>query len=154
MKRRTVLSLIAVGVLVGTGGVGLLGLQTSAQAAEITVYKDPNCGCCGQWVDHVEAAGFAVTVHDTRDLGRIKAELGVPEDLHSCHTATVDGYIVEGHVPAADIKRLLADRPEAHGIAVPGMPIGSPGMEQESRREPYRVILFQINGNRSVFARH
>lgn len=154
MKRRTVLSLIAVGVLVATGGIAFFGLQISARAAEMTIYKDPNCGCCGQWVNHVKAAGFAVTVRDIPDLGRVKEELGVPEDLHSCHTATVDGYIVEGHVPAADIKRLLTERPEARGIAVPGMPIGSPGMEQGSRREPYRVILFETNGNRTIFARH
>ncbi|WP_422023211.1 DUF411 domain-containing protein [Pyruvatibacter mobilis] len=154
MKRRTVLALITAGVLVVTGGVAFLGFQPSARAAEITVYKDPNCGCCGQWVNHVKAAGFAVTVKNTPELGRIKTELGVPADLHSCHTATVDGYVIEGHVPAADIRRLLVERPDARGIAVPGMPIGSPGMEQGSRREPYRVILFENNGNRSTFARH
>ncbi|MFW6027238.1 MAG: DUF411 domain-containing protein [bacterium] len=151
--RRMVLSLIAVGVLAVTGGVAF-GFETSARAAEMTVYKDPNCGCCDRWVDHVKAAGFAVTVHDTADLGRIKAKFEVPEDLYSCHTATVDGYLIEGHVPASDIKRLLSERPEAQGIAVPGMPIGSPGMEQGSRRETYDVILFGTDGERSVFARH
>lgn len=154
VMRRMVLALIAVGVLAVTGGVASFGLQTSAQAAEITVYKDPNCGCCGKWVDHLKAAGFTVTVHDTADLGRIKAKHEVPEDLYSCHTAIIDGYVIEGHVPAADIKRLLSERPDAQGIAVPGMPIGSPGMEQGSRREPYDVILFGKGGERSVFARH
>lgn len=154
MKRRTILSLIAAGALVVTGGVALLGFQPRAQAAEVMVYKDPNCGCCGQWASHVKAAGFSVKVHDTQDLGRIKAELGVPADLYSCHTATVDGYVIEGHVPAADIKRLLAQRPDARGIAVPDMPIGSPGMEHGSRREPYNVILFKPDGEQFIFARH
>lgn len=148
------MALITAGVLVVMGGVAFLGFQPRARAAEITVYKDPNCSCCGQWVNHVEAAGFAVKVHDTPDLGRIKAKLGVHADLHSCHTATVDGYVIEGHVTAADIKHLLVERPDARGIAVPGMPIGSQGMEQGSRREPYHVILFEADGNRSTFARH
>lgn len=154
VMRQMVLPLVAVVILAVTGGVAYFGLETSTRAAEMTVYKDPNCGCCSQWVAHVKAAGFAVTVHNTADLGRIKAKLDVPEDLYSCHTATIGGYVIEGHVPASDITRLLSERPKAQGIAVPGMPIGSPGMEQGSMREPYEVILFRADGERSVFARH
>jgi len=154
MKRRTVLSMMAAGVLAAASGAAFPRMQAGAAAAEITVYKDANCGCCSRWISHLRDAGFMVTAHDAIDLGRIKAALGVPEDLHSCHTATVDGYVVEGHVPAADIKRLLSERPEGRGVAVPGMPIGSPGMEQGAMREPYDVLLFETDGDRSVFASH
>ena len=152
MNRRMALSLL-VAVAAGVP-IALIRLPAAAAAEEITVYKDPNCGCCGQWVEHVTAAGFMVTVHDTADLGRIKTEFGVPEALQACHTAMVSGYVVEGHVPAAEIKRLLAERPKARGLAVPGMPMGSPGMEQGSDREPYDVVLFQQDGTSTIFARH
>lgn len=154
MKRRIVLSLISSSALAVAGSIILFGPRSSAKVFDITVYRDPNCGCCGNWANHVKAAGFVVAMRDIPHLLRIKTEFGVPKDLHSCHTAMVDGYVVEGHVPAAAIKRLLSERPEAHGIAVPGMPIGSPGMEQGSMREPYDVILFGPNGERSIFARH
>lgn len=154
MRRRTLLSLIAASALVVSGGAVLIDIRSKTRADEITVYKDPNCGCCGEWIKHVLAAGFAVRVHDTPNPGDIKSELGVPADLQSCHTATVNGYVIEGHVPAADIERLLSERPDALGIAVPDMPIGSPGMEQGSRRDPYRVILFRADGERSIFSSH
>ena len=128
-------------------------LPATAGDVEVQVYKTPWCGCCTAWVDHLRANGFAVTVEDREDLGPTKAALGVPGDLASCHTATVEGYVIEGHVPASDIERLLAARPAATGLAVPGMPIGSPGMEMGDRRDPYAVILFGPEG-RETFSRH
>lgn len=120
----------------------------------VVVYKTATCNCCSKWVDHLEQAGFKVTVHNETDLDRTKRQLGVPDSLASCHTAVVKGYVVEGHVPADDIKRLLAERPKAKGIAVPGMPIGSPGMEMGERKDAYDVVLFDgVNPNR-VFAHH
>jgi hypothetical protein len=155
MKRRTVFTLIAAGAVALAGGVSLLASWPSrAEVAEVTVYKDPYCGCCNKWVEHLKAAGFAVTAHDAEDMSRIKTEAGVPAALESCHTAKVGGYVIEGHVPADDIKRLLAERPDAVGLAVPGMPIGSPGMEQGDTREPYDVILFRKDGTTTVFASH
>lgn len=154
MKRRTIVSLLGLGTLGVAAGWASGGPRAGAQAAEMTVYKNPSCGCCGAWVEHVEAAGFTAVVRDVADVDRLKAELGVPEDLYSCHTAVIDGYVVEGHVPAVDVRRLLVERPAARGLAVPGMPIGSPGMEQGATREPYAVILFGTSGEPSVFARH
>jgi hypothetical protein len=119
----------------------------------MTVYKSPSCGCCGDWVKHVQADGFRVDVKDVGDVTPIKQRFGVPEALGSCHTATVGGYVVEGHVPASDIKRLLREKPSAVGLAVSGMPIGSPGMEQ-GKPEPYSTLLFDERGRTAVFARH
>lgn len=107
------------------------------------VHKDPNCGCCAGWVTHVRAAGFTVKVEETADMDAVKARLGVPDALASCHTAEIGGYLIEGHVPVAEIARLLAERPRAVGLAVPDMPVGSPGMEVPGRRpDTYRVVLF------------
>jgi hypothetical protein len=120
----------------------------------VTVYKSPTCGCCSLWVDHLEANGFQVETVDVQDTGAIKRQYGIPDSLASCHTAVVGGYVVEGHVPAADVHRLLRERPEAGGLAVPGMPIGSPGMESaDGLTEPYAVLLVS-DGGTSVFARH
>jgi hypothetical protein len=117
------------------------------------VHKDPNCGCCAGWAKHVRAAGFEIKVIESRDLAPLKARLGVLEHLTSCHTAQIDGYVVEGHVPAAAIKRLLAERPNATGLAVPGMPVGSPGMEVDGvATELYEVILFTPSGEK-IYAR-
>lgn len=125
-----------------------------AQAAEMTVYKSPYCGCCKDWIKHVEAAGYAVKVLDKEDMDGIKEILKVPEPAQSCHTAVVGDYIIEGHVPAADIDRLLRERPEARGLAVPGMPAGSPGMEvPDTPADPYTVFLFDDDGA-SVYARY
>ncbi len=124
-----------------------------AQAADLTVYRSPTCGCCEHWVDHLRTNGFTVDVKDAEDLDAVKRRFSVPAPLQSCHTAIVDGYAVEGHVPASDIRRLLAERPRATGLAVPGMPIGSPGMEQGGQREPYSTILFGPSGQ-SIYARH
>lgn len=121
---------------------------------KMTLTRDPNCGCCGGWVTHAQAAGFQVEVIEAADLAPLKARLGVPEALMSCHTAEIGGYVVEGHVPAAAIKRLLAERPQAKGIAVAGMPVGSPGMEIPGRPpETYEVLLFAV-GEQRVFARY
>lgn len=126
--------------------------DAQAPVRAMTVYKDPNCGCCEQWVAHVKAAGFAVTVRDTADMQTVKSSFGVPDALGSCHTARVGTYTIEGHVPADLIKKLLAEKPVARGLAVPGMPIGSPGMEQGNQKDPYNVLLFDKAGRTQVYA--
>lgn len=131
------------------------GADHQATAANrITVFKDPNCGCCKSWVDHLRKHGFEVTVRDTTDMSGAKRTGRVPEALQSCHTAFVNGYVVEGHVPAADIQRLLKEKPKVAGIAVPGMPAGSPGMEMGNRVDKYDVVAFNRDGSRRVFAHH
>lgn len=125
----------------------------AATRPEVEVWKAPTCGCCKDWVTHLEANGFSVKVFDTGNTA-MRARLGIPERLGSCHTARVGGYAIEGHVPAQDIHRLLAQRPKAIGLAVPGMPIGSPGMDGPAygnRRDPYDVLLVQANAAPSVF---
>jgi hypothetical protein len=136
-------------------GLAVLACGTVVHAAEpeITVYKTPTCGCCTKWVDHLQENGLEVNSVDVRDLNRVKAMAGVSPELASCHTAMVDGYVIEGHVPADDIKRLLTERPEVRGLAVPGMPHGSPGMET-GRRDSYQVLTFDAHGNTRVFARY
>jgi hypothetical protein len=125
-----------------------------AAQSKISVTKDPNCGCCTAWARHLEENGFAVTLVDNPQINRVKAKLGVPSALASCHTAETEGYVIEGHVPADAIHRLLRDRPKLTGLAVPGMPIGSPGMEVEGTPpETYSVIAFGPGGQ-SVFARY
>lgn len=116
------------------------------------ISKDPTCGCCTGWAEHIRAAGFPVQVAETSAINRVKAQLGVPSALYACHTAEVGGYVIEGHVPAAAIKRLLAERPTVKGLAVPGMPAGSPGMETDDPAEPFDVIAFGATGQ-SRFAR-
>lgn len=118
---------------------------------EVTVWKTPTCGCCGKWVNHLEASGFTVHTKVLADLSGIKSERSVPARLESCHTAEVDGYVVEGHVPADAILRLLRERPAVAGIAVPGMPAGSPGMEAGDFRQPYQVLTFDGDGGVEVF---
>jgi hypothetical protein len=122
---------------------------------KVVVHKSPYCGCCEQWVEHMKHAGFEVEVREVDNLGPIKEALGVPAGTGSCHTAEVGGYFVEGHVPAQDIKRLLAERPVAKGLAVPGMPPGSPGMPVPAGQEqPYEVLLIGAGGSATVYARH
>lgn len=145
------------GVLLAIGALPLAGWAAkngeSKQLAE--VWKDPNCGCCKDWVAHLEANGFAVKVNESGNTA-MRARLGIPEKLGSCHTALVGGYAIEGHVPAADIKRLLKDKPaQAVGLTVPGMPVGSPGMDGAvygKRRDPYDVLLVLKSGETRVFA--
>jgi len=132
--------------------LGLLACG-QASAATIAVIKDPSCGCCTEWVEHLRREGFAVSVTESSDQPARSARLGVPEELRSFHTATIDGYVIEGHVPAADIRRLLAERPAGLGLAVPGMPMGSPGMEQGGMKQPYVTVLFDKASGR-VFARY
>lgn len=127
--------------------------RARAKEVEVVVYKDANCGCCKKWVDHLRKNGFKVTSHDTRDMNAVKVNAGVKSDLQSCHTAMVGGYVIEGHVPASDIQRLLKQRPKIAGLAVPGMPAGSPGMEGPTK-DKYDVIAFEKSGRTKVFARH
>jgi hypothetical protein len=130
--------------LLGTGMLCALGLvfPVNAQSlSEVTVNKDPNCGCCAAWADHLRAAGFPVKVAERSDMRAVKARLGVPDDLASCHTAEVAGYVLEGHVPASAVIRLLREKPQGKGLAVPGMPTGAPGMEGGAP-ETYEVMLF------------
>ena len=122
----------------------------------IEVWKDPNCGCCQDWIAHMEQNGFAVKVHNTGN-NAIRARLGLPQKLGSCHTARVQGYVLEGHVPATEVQRLLHTRPRALGLAVPGMPVGSPGMDGPAyggRRDPYDVLLVRLDGSTAVFRRY
>ena len=120
----------------------------------ITVYKSPTCGCCSLWVEHLEANDFTVQVVEMDNVNSVKEYYGIPSELSACHTAIVDGYAIEGHVPADDIKRLLEERPEAIGISVPGMPIGSPGMEVEGRPADNYDVILVTDGGASVFASH
>lgn len=122
-------------------------------ADAVDVYKSPYCGCCEKWVEHLQQAGFAVRTHDVNDVPAARQRLGMPERLGSCHTAKVAGYVVEGHVPAADIQRLLKEKPKAIGLAVPSMPPGSPGMESP-KPVPYNTLLVQAGGATTVFAKH
>lgn len=133
-----------------------VGAQAApAKRLAIKVYKDPSCGCCTAWADRLTAAGFDVTVEARDDMAALKAKLGVPEALSSCHTGVIAGYAIEGHVPPEDIKRLVAKRPSAKGIAVPGMPVNSPGMEVPGQEnEPYTVWLFRKDGTHEAFAQH
>ncbi len=126
---------------------------TVADTVSMTVYKEPTCGCCTKWVEHLEEHGIRVDARDVADVWPIKAQLGVPEHLGTCHTAVVNGYVVEGHVPADIIKRMLREKPQIAGIAVPGMPMGSPGMEGDgSRKDRYDVIAIGRDGRTSVYA--
>lgn len=140
---------IAVAALGAAAAVGYSTLR--AEAPNVTVYKSPSCGCCGKWVDHLKANGFEVAVVDQDDLTAVKANHGVAADLTSCHTAVVEGYVIEGHVPADLIHRMLEERLAIVGLAVPGMPAGSPGMEG-STPQPYDVIAFDTAGNRTIYS--
>lgn len=138
------------------GGIALAVLATvftwkDADAEDITVYKSPTCGCCSKWVDHLKENGFSVEVHEQGNMTPIKEQFGIHPQYQSCHTAVVDGYIVEGHVPAEDIKRLLARKPAIKGLAVPGMPMGSPGMEGY-RVDRYNVLAIEKEGGYSVYS--
>jgi hypothetical protein len=127
--------------------------DASAKKPVITVYKDPSCGCCKNWIAHLIKHGYRVDAKDSPNMTEIKRTLGVPTGLTACHTAMVNGYLIEGHVPAADIDRLLAQKPKIAGLAVPGMPAGSPGMEGASAQR-YQVLTFDKSGKTTVFAKH
>jgi hypothetical protein len=151
MKRRTTVgfSLLAAVALVAGLGVAL----RSEAAPEVRVYRSATCGCCVAWARHLAENGFRVQVVDVDDLAQRKAALGVPRELASCHTAEVEGFLVEGHVPASDVQRLLRERPDVRGLAVPGMPEGSPGMEGPEP-EAYTVFAFRRDGGSQPFAEH
>lgn len=142
--------------IAATGALLALGLAPGARAQralpEVTVYKNPSCGCCGEWVKHIRANGFRVETREVADVAPIRHRYGVPDALASCHTAVVGGYAIEGHVPAEDIKKLLREKGKVRGLSVPGMVAGSPGMEQGAAR-PYATIAFDERSTR-VFARH
>jgi hypothetical protein len=129
-----------------------MAAAATAQLPEVVVHKDPNCGCCNGWIEHLRQAGFKVTAKNESDMATIKQRLGVPAAKQSCHTAEVGGYVVEGHVPAQHIKHLLAMKPEARGLVLPGMPIGSPGMEApDGRVDAYTVELLALDGSTKSF---
>ena len=152
LSRRTLLASLGGLALAGGGAAFLLtGTSTDAKAAGV-VYKSPTCGCCAKWVDHMAAAGLPLDVENVSDLGQVKQDHGIPYGLSSCHTAVIDGYVVEGHVPADVVRRLLDERPDLAGLAVPGMPIGSPGMEGPSP-EAYTVFGLRRGGQPVAYAR-
>jgi hypothetical protein len=144
MKRRHVLAALA--------AAPLAAVRWAHAATRVQVYKTDSCECCTGWVKHLEAAGFAVDVTPTENTGEVRRRLKMPDRFGACHTATVESYVLEGHVPAADVKRLLQQRPAAIGLAVPAMPVGSPGMEYGGRLDPYDVLLIDRKGRESVFA--
>ena len=152
MQRRLFLQALA-----GLTGASALAPALMAQTRpKVEVWKDVNCGCCNDLITHMEANGFQVRAHDSGNSAA-RARLGIPEKLGSCHTAQVGGYVIEGHVPASDIHRLLKERPSAVGLAVPGMPIGSPGMDAPAyggRKDPYDVLLVQRDGSTRVYQSH
>ena len=131
----------------------LLGNNVWAEPL-IEVHKSPSCGCCGKWITHLEANGFDVTAENSLNMQEVKREAGVPDQHASCHTAHVGDYFIEGHVPAADIRRLLEEKPKAKGLTVPGMPVGSPGMEMGDRQDPYQVLLVKEDGSTEVFSEY
>lgn len=140
---------------VAAGGPDADVSKATPALPRMLVHKSASCGCCGLWVEHMQAAGFEVEVRNADNVNPIKERVGVPLGKGSCHTAEVDGYFIEGHVPAEDVKRLLAERPAAKGLTVPGMPAGSPGMEMpDGRTQPYTVELVRDDGSTSEFARH
>lgn len=147
-RRRLLLSLLVTAAVPG---------WAAPTGPRVEVWKSPYCGCCKDWVAHLEKEGFAVQVHEVGDLDGARRRLGMPERYASCHTARVGDYLLEGHVPAADIRRLLAERPAGLGLAVPGMPVGSPGMDgpaYRGRRDPYEVLLVRRDGGANVFANY
>jgi hypothetical protein len=144
-------------VLILAAGLAVLAAFTSpsrraAESPQITVYHSPTCGCCKKWITYLQANGFTVKSIEQSDLSELKADMGVTEKLQSCHTAVVQGYVIEGHVPAADIQRLLHDKPKISGLTAPGMPAASPGMD--SGKDPYDVLTFDAKGHTTVWAKH
>ncbi|MCV2219123.1 DUF411 domain-containing protein [Thauera sp. Sel9] len=147
--RSSLIALIGAAVL----GLGATGIAAAADD-EVTMFKDPYCGCCGKWAEHMREHGFKVKEVISQEMDQIKHQAGVPRALGSCHTARVGNYIVEGHVPAADVKRMLSEKPAITGISAPGMPLGSPGMEGPYPADRYDVVSFDAEGNTGVFASH
>jgi hypothetical protein len=155
MDRRGFLAaaLVSAGALIARRAGAAVPMHASAARPPVTVYKDPSCGCCKAWVAHMEKSGFVVTAHDDSDMDARKDHYGVPSGVRSCHTALVGSYVVEGHVPASDVDRMLKEQPKVAGLSVPGMVTGSPGMEG-SMSNPYTVLAFQKTGATTPFASH
>lgn len=153
-KRDLLQNLIAVVIVIGLFPMAALSeTGETAELESITVYKSPTCGCCSKWVRHLQDNGFEVEAINRSDMSDVKSEAGVPRQLASCHTAVIGGYVIEGHVPATDIKRLLEERPDVAGLTVPGMPMGSPGMEGH-RQDKYEVLTFTRSGDATTFSRY
>ena len=147
--RSSLIALIGAAVL----GLGATGIAAAADD-EVTMFKDPYCGCCGKWAEHMREHGFKVKEVISQEMEQVKHQAGVPRALGSCHTAKVGNYIVEGHVPAADVKRMLSEKPAITGISAPGMPMGSPGMEGPYPADRYDVVSFDAQGRTAVYASH
>ncbi len=143
-------------LVMGTSAIAAFGLARIATGAKspinIAVYRNPGCECCEAWTERLKAAGFTVTMTDDPALDQFRAKLGVPADLYGCHTAIIESYVIEGHVPQADILRFLSENSQAMGLSVPGMPMGSPGMETGAAADKYDVWVFRSDGSRDVFA--
>lgn len=161
-SKRKLLRGLMLSVALGTSGFAMAQQSAVAQVSGsasgqtlplVDIYKNPQCGCCKAWANHLEAAGFKVVLHDVNDVKAARNKLGMPDKFSSCHTAKIGQYLIEGHVPAADIKRLLKEHPEAKGLAVPGMVQGSPGMEG-GKREPFDSLLISADGTATVFNHH
>jgi len=148
MKQRTLAIILGASLSLGSA------LVSAETERNIHVYKSPTCGCCTDWVKHLEDNGFEVEISEVDNVTPVKIEAGLTPALASCHTAFINDYVIEGHVPADDIKRLLTQAPQARGLSVPGMPAGSPGMEMGDRKDAYQVLLFNANGQTQVFAEH
>ena len=144
---------LAAGAVIAPRALRADTLTPGAPLPLMTIYKSPSCGCCKEWVKHVQAAGFKTNVVDMDDLTQVKKDAGVPEDLQSCHTALVGAYVVEGHVPVDLVQKLLTEKTKLTGLAVGGMVVGSPGMEQGSMKQPYNVMAFTRGGKSTVYAR-
>jgi len=151
MTRRSALTALMLGGPLARIAWAQAGARTAAGGATIEVFKDPTCGCCSIWVEHLKSAGFKAVVSNSADMTAIKNEHKVPAQARSCHTALVGGYVLEGHVPASDVQRLLKEKPKVLGLAVPGMPLGSPGMEAPGGK-PYDVLTFDKDGKTAVYS--
>ncbi|GMR13561.1 MAG: DUF411 domain-containing protein [Gemmatimonadota bacterium] len=155
MVKKRLLAMLGGVTVVLLGAMVIWSVQPASAKPTVTVYKNATCGCCRGWIEHLRKEGYEVIAEDVDNLAAIKAELGVRSSFSSCHTALVDGYIVEGHVPAADIDRLLAERPEIAGLSAPGMPASSPGMAIPGRPvDPFDVLAFDELGKTTVYAKH
>ena len=151
-KNKTIVGVIFSILIAATGGFVLM--QNVSAEPEMTVYKSPTCGCCGKWITHMEENGFKVNAVDLVEMNVVKEKYGIQKNLASCHTAVIDGYFIEGHVPANDVKRLLTEKTKTKGLTVPGMPIGSPGMEMGDRVDAYQVLSVNEDGSTEVFNKY
>lgn len=151
MGRKNVYILITTFIGLAGVSVALWSLTNSTTGPQVVVYKSPTCQCCNKWIAHLEQNGFKVTAKNTRNVKSIKEKYGIKHNFSACHTAVIAGYFVEGHVPAQSIHRLLSEKPDIKGITVPGMPIGSPGMEQGTRKQPYNVLAIDVDGSTAIY---